>query len=347
MPDIINKAGTASSPGQIPLPIYEFYERTFLERAVPHLIARKFGQVKFLKEKSGDTIKFRRYNALAPATTPLTEGVVPDALAASVTDVTATLQQYGAVVKVTDKITLMSVDNTLTELMEVLGEQAGQTLDIVTYNVLLSGTNVIYAGGVNARSSVKDTITTADLELAIRALKRQNAPKISQVIKASTGFNTYPIRPAYVGICHPDVARDIEKLEGFIPVANYASYQAILDEGEFGAWKDIRFLESTLVPKFAGAGASITTEDVIATNSKADVYPVLVFGANAYGCIYFGNKDDVELIIKTAEGDKYDRSDPLNQISTVGWKTFYAAAILNDAWLVRIETAATNSGRSG
>ncbi len=345
MADVINTAGTSSSPGTIPLPVYEFYERTFLERAIPHLVARKFGQAKFLKQKSGDTIKFRRYNALAPATTPLTEGVVPDAVAASVTDVTATLQQYGAVVKITDKITLMSVDNTLTELMEVLGEQAGQTLDVVTYNVLLSGTNVIYAGGVSDRASVKATITTADLELAIRSLKRQNAPKISQVIKASTGFNTYPVRPAYVGICHPDVARDIEKLDGFIPASNYASYTALLDDSEFGAWKDIRFLETTLIPTFEGEGAAITSEDVIATNGSADVYPVIIFGANSYGCVYLGNQKDVELIIKPAEGDKYDRSDPLNQISTVGWKTFYTAVILNDAWIVRIETAATESGR--
>jgi len=337
---------TVNTTTQIPLPVQEFYERTLLERALPRLVAKKFGQNRPLKTKSGDTIKFRRYNALPLATTPLQEGVTPTGGTASVTDITAQLELYGYYLTISDKVTLMSVDPVITELVEVLGEQAGQTLDLVTYNVLLAGTNVIYAGGVAGRSSVKDIITAADLELAIRTLKRQNARKITEVVKASTGFNTYPIKPAYIGICHPDVARDIAKLPGFIPVERYAMVTDVIDEAEIGAWQDIRFLESTLVPKWAGAGASITSEDVLATSGKADVYPVIIFGADAYGCVHLGNKDDVDIIIKTSDGDVYDRSDPLNQRSTIGWKAYYTAVILNDAWLVRIECAATNSGRT-
>jgi N4-gp56 family major capsid protein len=37
---------------------------------------------------------------------------------------------------------------------------------------------------------------------------------------------------------------------------------------------------------------------------------------------------------------KISDSDKLGQRGHVGWKTYYAAVILNDAWLIRAEVAA-------
>jgi len=40
--------------------------------------------------------------------------------------------------------------------------------------------------------------------------------------------------------------------------------------------------------------------------------------------------------------DQIDKSDPLGQRGIVGWKMYFAALILNEAWINRAEVAATD-----
>ncbi|MEF9895659.1 MAG: N4-gp56 family major capsid protein [Clostridia bacterium] len=69
--------------------------------------------------------------------------------------------------------------------------------------------------------------------------------------------------------------------------------------------------------------------------SAGDVASTLVFGKDAYGVIDLEGKN-VRAIIKNR--GSAGTADPLEQISTVGWKVAgFAAKILQDAWLVRIE----------
>lgn len=72
------------------------------------------------------------------------------------------------------------------------------------------------------------------------------------------------------------------------------------------------------------------------TNTAPDVHGTLVFGRDAYGVIDVDGKGAVQLIVKPAGSS--GTADPLDQRATVGAKvTAYAAAILNDLWIVRIE----------
>ena len=66
-----------------------------LVRAVPILLLERFGQAYVMPTKSTKVAKFRRYNALALATTPLVEGVTPNGKKVTTTDVTATREQFG------------------------------------------------------------------------------------------------------------------------------------------------------------------------------------------------------------------------------------------------------------
>jgi N4-gp56 family major capsid protein len=67
-----------------------------LKRAMPYLCLEKFGQAKSLPANNTQTMKFRRYNALALATTALTEGVTPAGKKMTATDVTGYIYQYGS-----------------------------------------------------------------------------------------------------------------------------------------------------------------------------------------------------------------------------------------------------------
>lgn len=72
-----------------------FYDRQLLERALPSLVHAEFAQKRPLGRRQGKTIEFRKFAALAPATTPLTEGVTPAGNSLSVSAITASINQYG------------------------------------------------------------------------------------------------------------------------------------------------------------------------------------------------------------------------------------------------------------
>lgn len=102
-----------------------------LRRALPHLVVEKFGQVYQMPTKSTKVAIFRRYNALALATTPLVEGVTPTGKKVTVTDVPVTLEQFGDYVEFTDVILDTHEDPFLMETSGLLGEQAAQTIETV------------------------------------------------------------------------------------------------------------------------------------------------------------------------------------------------------------------------
>ena len=76
---------------------------------------------------------------------------------------------------------------------------------------------------------------------------------------------------------------------------------------------------------------------VDSTTKKAlPVHAALVFGRDAYGVIDVDGKGTVQLIVKPHGSG--GSSDPLDQRATVGAKvTAFAAAVLNDLWIVKIE----------
>lgn len=313
-----------------------FYDRNLLERAKPAEVHGRFGQKRPIAKKNGNQIKFRRYSALAAATTPLTEGVTPSGSQLSVTDITATLAQYGDYVTLSDVVDMVNQDPVITEATEVLGDQAGLTIDQVRRDVLVAGTNVAYANGVAARINVNSKLTTADLDKAIRFLKNQNAKFMKEGIPPSDGVGTGAIRKAYVAVIHPDVEFDVESLTGFKPVSDYPSQMGVMED-EIGAYKNIRFVSSTNAKVFAGGGAAGTTT-YKNNGANYDVYATLIFAADAYGvCPLSG--EAMKTIVKPL--GSAGSADPLDQRSSVGWKAMTTTKILNESWMIRLESAAS------
>lgn len=75
-----------------------------------------------------------------------------------------------------------------------------------------------------------------------------------------------------------------------------------------------------------------------ATKAAIDVHATLVFGKDAYGVVDIEGKGAMQTIVKPH--GSAGSGDPLDQRATVGAKApAYAAVILNDLWLVRIEHA--------
>ena len=318
-----------------------FAVKTLLNRAEPYVILEKFGQTTPLPSNSTKIMKFRRYNALDNSVKGLIEGVTPPASKVSVTDVTCTLVQYGDRIVISDVVQDTHEDQVLNENMGVLGEQAAQMMEIMRYGILKGGSNVIYANGT-ARSGITTPVqtstatpTNAIMRRVTRALKRQNAKKITKILGAGAGFNTVPVNAAFVAICHPDLEGDIRALPNFTPVEQYPQITPFASE--LGKCEDIRYVTSTLCTPWADAGGAVGS-NISTAGSATDVYPILVFGADAFALTALKGMFS---ITPTVVNKKPTDSDPLAQRTHIGWKSMQSCVILNDLWMCRVEVACT------
>lgn len=301
-----------------------YYDRKLLETAKTRLVHAAFGQKRPIPRNNGKHAEFRRYELFTPdaAALELTEGVTPDGQSLEQSHVEATVKQYGAYVEVSDLVDLTAYDPVLNDSAELLGEQLGTVVEWVTRDAMCAGSNVQYAGGKTARASVtaSDKLTVTEIRKAVRTLKKAKA---RMFVKSPEGQAR---KPHFVCICSPDATFDLQNDTLWQDVSKYANVEQIYS-GEIGRLFGVVFVESTEAKVYAAAGAS-----------SVDVHATLVFGADAYGVVDVAGSGAVQSIIKPLGSAGTD--DPLNQRATVGAKIMaYAATILNDLWLVRIEHA--------
>lgn len=313
-----------------------YADRRLLTRAVPNNILGQFGQDRPVPKNKGQVITFRRYNKLSVATSPLTEGVTPTGKTLTKTDVSATLAQYGDWVGLTDVVQDTHEDPVLKETTDVLAEQAAETWDVLRAGILKAGYNVLYSNGT-ARASVNTPINKAILRKAERTLLRQEAKRITSIIKAGPNQSTFPVPPCFVAVCHTDCKTDIEQLPDFIAVHEYASSGGVIN-GEIGSSGMIRFVLDNNLTAWADEGTTKGSM-ISTTGTSADVYPILVFGKDAYGITNLAGNESVATYWANP---KATSSDPLAQRGTAGWKGWTTTAILQDLWMLRIETACTD-----
>lgn len=314
--------------------IREFYDKNLLERALPNICLEKFGQRRSIKLRSGDKIKFRRYNAFATNIVALTEGTPPTGKQLSVTDITATLAQYGDWTKITDMVDMTNEDPVITEATDILGEQAGASVELTVLAVLIGGTAVAYSGG-SSTATVANELKIADLQTAKLILLRNRAKTFTTLIKTGSGYGSAPVRPSFWAYTHPDMIKTLEAMSAFVPVEKYAAMTDVMPN-EIGAIPGIRFVVSDLASVATDSGVAVGSTGCITSGTKINVYRTLIFGQNAFGVCPLGAKN-FETIVKRSSG--YD--DPLNQVAaTVAWKATIVTKILNDAWMYRIESGA-------
>lgn len=326
-----------------------------LKRGLPYLVIEKFGQTYPIPTNATKVAKFRRYfllgatgaagdgnpaNAFSTplALTPLVEGVTPTGKQLSNQDYTVTLVQYGDFLTITDVVLDTAEDQVLQQATEALGESAAQTIETIRFNILKAGLNVFWSNG-GARSAVNSPINLAMQRRVTTALTRQNAKKITSIVKSTPDFRTEPVEASYVALIHPDCETDVRNMTGFIPTKQYGSTTAW--EMEIGAVEQVRYLTSTVFAPFSDAGGAYAGSGTAmrsTTGVNADVYPVLFLGRDAFGIVPLKGKDS---LVPMVVNPKPAPGDPLAQRGTVGWKAMTTAVILNDAWMARLEVAAT------
>jgi N4-gp56 family major capsid protein len=291
-----------------------FYDRVLLERTLPVLLHDKFAQKKTIPMHGGKTIEFRKFSALAVATTPLTEGVPPTLKDLTATAITATVAQYGDVVGFTDVVSTVTIDNILTETTALLGEQAGETIDELIRDVLAAGTT-IYRSSTASASATRDTISAGDI-FTVLELRKVVRTMVLNRAKKIDGF--------YQAFIHPRIAFDIQGTAEWVTANQYAQTGRQFD-GSLGTLYGVKFWETDKAKVFAGEG-----------EAAIDVYTMLVFGQNAYGSVALDGHS-LKTIYKPL--GSAGTADPLDQQQSMGWKVTLGTKILNDAFMLRYECA--------
>jgi N4-gp56 family major capsid protein len=302
---------TTGSPG-LSDEMKTFYDRVLLSRALPKLVHARFGQRKRIPRNGGRVIEFRKFAALATATTPLTEGQLFTALKdLTVTATTATVSQYGDAVGFSDLVSTTTIDPILTEASEILGEQAGETIDVLVRDVLAAGTTVMYANGRTARNQVlkTDVLTPSEVRRIALQMKLNRARQIDG---------------AWQAIVHPKVLYDLQGTQEWRDAQNFHRTGRIFD-GSVGELYGVRFWETDLAKVFAGAGGG---------TPAADVYACVVLGAEAFGIVDLEGHN-LQTIFKPL--GSAGTADPLSVQQTMGWKVTFGVKRLQEAFMLRFE----------
>jgi N4-gp56 family major capsid protein len=225
----------------------------------------------------GSSVTFTIVNDLPIADTALTETVDVSAVSFSDSQVTLTLAEYGNAVLTTAKLRGTSFVDIDPIVANVVGYNAGVSIDSVARTALVGGTNVMYGSGlgattlsaVTARTSVVPgtTISSLDIRVARARLRSQNVPTFGGL---------------YVSYVHPDIVSDLQgesvgtsNIQGWRAPHVYSQPGEIWN-GEIGSFEGVRFVETPRAAVFngaGGAGGSATgTYNIVLGNNVSGTY---------------------------------------------------------------------------
>ena len=203
------------------------------------------------------------------------------------------------------------------------------TNDELVRNVLLAGTNIIYARAYNS-SGVEQARPTSEagLQSALGSYTCNLTPKLINEAVTNLKKGAKMLKYSgqyYVAVVHPDVAEDLRNDPAWIDAHKYMAAEEIFN-GEIGRLHGVRFVESNLAPVIKSGVQTYAT------------YKTMFFAKDAFGVID-AEGGGMETIIK----DKKEVGGPLEQFGTVGVKFEMAAKILYQERMVTVWSGSSYS----
>jgi len=272
----------------------------------------------------GTGVTFTIFADIAAATSTLNEvtDVTPTALSDS--QVTVTLAEYGNAVVTTAKLRGTAFLDVDSAAANIIGYNAGDSIDQVVREVLAAGTNVAYATGGASPATSRVTLAVDDL-LVANDIRKQ--------VAALRGANVATFNGSYIGFIHPDVSYDFRSAtdaSAWRTPANYVDPTGIYN-GEIGLFESVRFIETprakVFTNAFNGAGAAGT----------GDAYSTLIMGRQALAKA-FSTQDGNGATPKIVRGNV---TDILMRLQPLGWYWLGGYGRFREASLRRIESSSS------
>jgi N4-gp56 family major capsid protein len=276
----------------------------------------------------GSGVTFTIFNDIAAATSTLNEVTDVTLTALSDSQVTVTLNEYGNAVVTTAKLRGTSFLDVDVAAANIIGYNAGDSIDQVVREVLAGGTNVVYASGGATTPSSRATVQPEDV-LA--------ADDVRRVVAQLRAANVATFNGAYMGYIHPDVSYDFRSATdaaAWRTPANYVNPAGIYN-GEIGQFESVRFIETPRAKVFSNAsdGSGSST----GSSATVDVYCTHVMGRQALAKAY-STTDGNGAMPKIVRGNV---TDVLMRLQPIGWYWLGGYGRFREASLRRIESASS------
>lgn len=227
-------------------------------------------------------------------------------------------------------------------------------LEIVETNAtirLLEGASTkLYAGAATTRATMTGASTDTSL-VTVKGLHRMSTtldnnktPRYTEIMTGSTNYGTVTLNNTRICFIHPDLIYQLTMLKDandnsvwksveefaysakFMAMSKKYDQMGVLD-GIVGAIGNIMFCAIPEMPLWQGEGASYTGSDYKSTNSKVDVYPMMIIGAKSFFNIMW-NPDMIDRGLSQVNGlllgelrPETSREDPFARIhvQSVQW----------------------------
>ena len=310
---------TLSTTSGITDQIQRYLDKKLLTQTLKTIVLDQFAYKAPLPGKAGHkTIKFFRYpESSITDVQAMTEGTlvtVGNSKQLSLTTVDVSLAQYGQTVTISDLLSATELFSTMEQATVQNGQDAALKVDSELRDVLGESTAIglRFAGAATSYGTVggtDDAMTALDILDAATELRVNNA-------RPSGGY--------FTAIMAPEVARDLMNDDDWLEASKYGNPDNLF-KGEVGRYMGVRVVSTTNPFRQ-------TTQHVYAASGAN--YSTFVVGDQSYGGVDLTTMSAYSPKMIISQGaDKYD---PLAQYTTVGFKFYYGAAIINAAHAVNI-----------
>lgn len=299
------------------------YVREGLDFAKYNLVYHQFGQKDKVKEREGKTRQWFRFSV--PAVTSDTDfngsgtyvknttGAAPTFVAATPGTATVTASAdylFGKGYEWNSGVAYTSFADINKEIRRIIAEHAGRVVDTEARDVLKAGTTVAYANQKATRGLLTsaDQIDIYDIFDSVTTLRNNSAR---------------PIKGMYTVAHSHDVTNRL--LRDTVLQTAIQQQKDYIFTGTIAEIYGCRFVGTENAPTVSNSGSN---------NAVGTVEQTLIFGDGAYGVTHWMMNDyDVVYTGPGGWGDEYANRHALT------WKMVEKAVILNQSWMVRLESA--------
>lgn len=268
-----------------------------IARSALHLVCQSVCNTEKQRDGTGTTHYFIRYERTDVPLDPLTEGVTPGYTGLSTSEVTVELDQWGAVMAITDRAEITTKHPLVQETLNLLADSAQRVIDREIQNVWLAGTNVQYGDGtVTTRAGITSSMTLTEpligqarVTMVDAGASPRGGPEGGIILGSGTNVAGSAMNQgvessvskggsinkgmSYVAITAPQITQQIMGLTNFVAKNTYQDTNNLYIM-EVGTWMNIRWVESNFTPKFTllgnttaavASGASFGTDTPVVT----------------------------------------------------------------------------------
>lgn len=235
------------------------YKKKGLDRLQKKFVFRGACDEDQLSLRSGRTAQWFRYSNFSANTTPTTEGTIGTSLSLTTKIVGATVSQYTAFITVSDFLQDTAIDPIVKQAADLLGYQAGLSVDTMTRNVI----DAEFGG---CSQTLLGTYTrVADLRAATKALSASDVQPFDD--------------ETFFVVMHPFVTYDFVNdpaaggLADIVKYTNPASSPLMRSEDR-----------GTVMNTIAGCRV-IESTNVKITSGTPNLYRIYIFGKHGVGCL--------------------------------------------------------------